>query len=93
VIDGGKPQLNFILKTFEENKIKIPVIGISKLAGDKIVFPPKIKKELKIAIESSKEILLQLRNEAHRFALKFNKKFLSKNLKSKLNKKLKITQR
>jgi excinuclease ABC subunit C len=93
VIDGGKPQLNFILKTFEENKIKIPVIGISKLAGDKIVFPPKIKKELKIAIESSKEILLQLRNEAHRFALKFNKKFLSKNLKSKLSKKIKITQR
>jgi len=92
VIDGGKPQLNFILKTFEENKIKIPLIGISKLAGDKIVFPPKIKKELKIAIESSKEILLQLRNEAHRFALKFNKKFLSKNLKSKLNKKLKITR-
>lgn len=83
VIDGGKPQLSFILKTFEENKIKIPVIGISKLAGDKIVFPPKIKKELKIAIESSKEILLQLRNEAHRFALKFSRKLLLKGLKSK----------
>jgi excinuclease ABC subunit C len=81
LIDGGKPQVNFILKVFKENKIKIPIIGISKFANDKIVFPPHLKKELKIAIESYKNILLQLRNEAHRFALKFNRKLLVKNLK------------
>jgi len=78
LIDGGKPQLNFILKTFEKYKIKIPVIGISKFSNDKIVFPSKIKRELKIAIESSKDVLLKLREEAHRFALKFSRKLRRK---------------
>jgi len=83
LIDGGSPQLNFILKIFNENRIKIPLIGISKLAKDKIVFPPKMKKELKEAIESSKNILIQLRDEAHRFSLKSSRRSRLRNLKPK----------
>jgi excinuclease ABC subunit C len=83
LIDGGRPQVNFILKIFNENKIKIPLVGISKLANDKLVFPVKMKKELREAIESFKNILIKLRNEAHRFALRSSSNSRLKNLKLK----------
>ena len=43
-------------------------MGISKLAGDKLVFPAGTKKELKELAENIKATLLKLREEAHRFA-------------------------
>ncbi|MFN3301604.1 MAG: GIY-YIG nuclease family protein [Patescibacteria group bacterium] len=70
LIDGGKPQVNFISKILKEHHINIPLVGISKLASDKLIFPPKIKKSLKQLIEANKEILLKVREEAHRFSLK-----------------------
>lgn len=68
VIDGGSPQISFLNKLFQANNIKIPLLGISKLAGDKLVFPPKTKSELKALAENIKPTLLKMREEAHRFA-------------------------
>lgn len=70
LVDGGRPQINYIGKTLEELSINIPLIGISKYANNELVFAKSVKKSEKEIIKLSKNILLQLRDEAHRFALK-----------------------
>jgi len=74
VLDGGKPQLSYIQKYFKEINCEIPIIGISKYQNDKLIFLPKTKKTIKNLIEEQKEVLLKVRDEAHRFSKKFNKK-------------------
>lgn len=68
VIDGGNPQISFLSKEFSKKNINLNLVGISKLAGDKLVFPTKTKKEQRELINSLKPILLKTREEAHRFA-------------------------
>ncbi len=68
LIDGGSPQINFLSKEFSKKNINLPLVGISKLAGDKLVFPSKTKKEWQELIENLKPLLLRARDEAHRFA-------------------------
>lgn len=79
VIDGGKPQIDYLSKIFQESKINIPFVGVSKYQNDKIIFPKNTKKSLKNLIESQKDIILKVRNEAHRFAKKFSRKTLAIN--------------
>lgn len=74
LIDGGKPQIDFVAKVFSKNHINIPFVGISKFSNDKLVFPAKTKKTIKELAESIKKILLSVRDEAHRFSLKASRK-------------------
>lgn len=74
LVDGGKPQVDYIFKTLKEKSVNIPLVGVSKLAGDELVFPKSMKKNTRELIRSSKSILLKVRNEAHRFALNFSRK-------------------
>lgn len=67
LIDGGRPQINFLIKLFDQQHITKPIIGISKLAGDKLIFPPKTPKAIKELAEQLKSTLLQARDESHRF--------------------------
>ncbi|MDD3710984.1 MAG: GIY-YIG nuclease family protein [Patescibacteria group bacterium] len=69
LIDGGRPQLGFLQKTFKKYKIE-NVVGLSKLAGDELVFlrGSKFDNNFKNKVLSIKNILLQARDEAHRFA-------------------------
>jgi len=68
MIDGGSPQISFLSKIFQANNINIPLVGISKFGGDKLVFMPKTKKEIRDLANNIKPTLLKLREEAHRFA-------------------------
>lgn len=68
IIDGGSPQIGFLNRFFQNNNIKVQLIGISKLAGDKLVFPAGTKKKIKDLAENIKPTLLKAREEAHRFA-------------------------
>lgn len=70
LIDGGRPQVNYVSKILKTKKINIPLIGISKIANDRLTFMPKTKTASKDLLETMKETLLRVRNEAHRFALK-----------------------
>lgn len=70
MIDGGRPQVNFISKILRDKNINVPIVGISKFAGDILVFPPKTKKNIKELSAGIKETLLEAREEAHRFAIK-----------------------
>ncbi len=86
MIDGGSPQISFLNKIFQENNINIPMLGISKFGGDKLVFTPKTKKEIRDLADNIKPTLLKLREEAHRFA-NYGRKRSAANL-IKINKKL-----
>ncbi len=68
MIDGGTPQISFLSRVFRANNLNIPLVGISKLGGDKLVFTAEAKKPLRGLAENIKPTLLKLREEAHRFA-------------------------
>lgn len=68
LIDGGRPQILHIRRVLNGAGIIIPVVGISKLNGDKLVFPAGTKKSFQELAEASKNLFLRIRDEAHRFA-------------------------
>ncbi len=74
LIDGGKPQVDFIFSVLKNRQINIPLLGISKLQNDKLVFPVKTRVVFKDMAETIKNILLQAREEAHRFAINFSRR-------------------
>jgi len=81
VIDGGIGQLNFALKELNRLEIKIPIISIAK-HFEEIYIPGRLS-PLKL---SEKDVALkfiqQIRDEAHRFAIKYNRLLRKKELLS-----------
>ncbi len=75
LVDGGTGQV----KTFEsillKNEIDIPVIGISKYGGDRVVSSQTIDIDPDLF-----QTLRKVRDEAHRFANSFRKKAMSRRL-------------
>lgn len=74
LIDGGKPQIDFVYKILQKKQINIPLMGISKYQNDKLIFAPKTKKTIKELAENIKNTLLKTRDEAHRFGLKASRR-------------------
>ncbi|MFA5024874.1 MAG: GIY-YIG nuclease family protein [Patescibacteria group bacterium] len=70
MIDGGKPQIDFVDRVLARHNIHLPLVGISKLGGDKLVFARGAKPNFKELAENIKETLLKTREEAHRFVIK-----------------------
>jgi len=77
LVDGGRTQVQVAQKILTRNKINIPVVGIAKFKGDKLVFL-KIKKSLQELISPSFNQLRKVRNETHRFANSFRRKIFGK---------------
>jgi excinuclease ABC subunit C len=77
LIDGGLPQVNVVRRVLQEAKTKIPIVGIAK--GPKrdknefFVANVKAGSEVGKWIKSNKNLLIQVRDEAHRFAINFQK--------------------
>jgi len=67
LIDGGRPQINFLKKIFKERHLAKPLVGLSKLGGDVLVFPSGVSADVKDLALSMKPLLLLARDEAHRF--------------------------
>ena len=74
LIDGGKPQVEHIAKVLRENNVGTPMLGLAKLHGDRLVFPSGAKKSFKSLAETSKDVLIRVRDEAHRFAIKAHRR-------------------
>jgi excinuclease ABC subunit C len=79
LIDGGKTQLNSAIKAMKViTSLKIPVIALAKraeeihLLGGEIISLPVRSEALRL--------LINIRNEAHSFALKYHKKLRRKKL-------------
>jgi len=68
MIDGGTPQISFLTRILNANNLNVPLVGISKFGGDKLVFSSQAKKPLRDLAENIKSTLLKIREEAHRFA-------------------------
>jgi excinuclease ABC subunit C len=73
LIDGGKGQVGAVKKVLKESNLKIPVVGIAKGSKRKKnefigAVPPHI----------NPKILIQVRDEAHRFAISYHKKLRGK---------------
>jgi excinuclease ABC subunit C len=73
LVDGGLPQVNTAKKVLAENNINRPIVGIAKgklrkkndfYLTDKTIGP---------WLEQNKNLLMQVRDEAHRFALAYQK--------------------
>jgi excinuclease ABC subunit C len=74
LLDGGKPQVDFLSRYFDDNNITIPLVGLSKYGGDVLVFKKNTSKNVRELIKLLKPKLQELREEAHRFCLQASKK-------------------
>ena len=73
LIDGGKPQINKIISLLKEKNINRPVIGIAKgIKRKKNEFHVSTRK-VQSFIEKNKTLFIQVRDEAHRFAINYQK--------------------
>ncbi|MCX7955974.1 MAG: GIY-YIG nuclease family protein [Patescibacteria group bacterium] len=80
VIDGGRPQLEKLIKILEKIGKKIPAIGIAK-NPDRIVIKDKNKKIITIKFPQTHQgfkLISLIRDEAHRFAKKYHIKLREK---------------
>ena len=72
VVDGGKGQLSSVMEIMEKLNVKVPVISLAKREEE--VFVPKKSKPIILSKKSDALKLLQMiRNEAHRFAINYNR--------------------
>ncbi|MFA6547325.1 MAG: GIY-YIG nuclease family protein [Candidatus Magasanikbacteria bacterium] len=75
LIDGGLPQVNKTKSVLRRAGINTPIVGIAKGAKRKRndFFVVTESLEIKNWIKENKELLIRVRDEAHRFAIKFNR--------------------
>ena len=81
LIDGGKNQVFRAKKVLLKRNIFVPIVGIVKILGhsgsaaeaDNLIFE-NAKPSVKKLLMSSRQLLQQVRNEAHRFAISFQRK-------------------
>lgn len=79
VIDGGKGQLMTALDALKELGIKIPIISLAKKFEE--IYVPGLKYPIKLSKDTKAlKLLMQIRDEAHRFAVKYHKLLRSKEM-------------
>lgn len=72
LIDGGRGQLNSVLKAMDEIGIKsVPVASIAK-ENEEIFVPKRVKPIILPHTSPGLQLLQRLRDEAHRFALSYH---------------------
>ena len=85
VVDGGKGQVSVALNVLKIQNIKIPVIGLAK-REETIVIPYEEKEhfsEVYLPKDSpALHLIMRIRDEAHRFAIKYHRLLRSKELTS-----------
>ena len=81
VVDGGRGQLNVAIDVLDSLGVKTGIIGLAKEFEQ--VFIPEVAIPLILPPNSpALHILQRVRDEAHRFAVKYHKNLRDKNLKS-----------
>lgn len=73
LVDGGKSQLSAVRHVFQSLDIDIPYLGLTKRHEELIL--PGAKNPIKLPrISPTLRLLVALRDEAHRFAITYNRK-------------------
>ncbi len=79
IIDGGRGQLNFSLKELESLGLKIPIISIAKQFEE--IYLPGMTEPLNLSKkDKALQFVQEIRDEAHRFAIKYNRLLRKKEL-------------
>lgn len=79
VIDGGLGQLNAALRELEALEVRLPVIAIAKQNEE--IYLPGLKRPIRLDKKrKSLKVLQEIRDEAHRFALSYNRLLRKKEL-------------
>lgn len=79
VIDGGKGQLSSALEELEKLELKVPIISIAKQFEE--IYMPGVSQPLCLAKkEKALQFIQEMRDEAHRFAIKYNRLLRKKEL-------------
>ncbi|MDR1122417.1 MAG: excinuclease ABC subunit UvrC [Endomicrobium sp.] len=79
LIDGGKGQLGAAVSALEELQVNIPIISLAK-KNEEIFFPIKDKALILSKHSEALKLLQSIRDESHRFALKYHRKLREKSL-------------
>jgi len=76
LIDGGKGQLSATIKVLHDHKLKIPIIAIAKGPSRKgfSLFKNSLAKKINL----DKRFLESIRDEAHRFAIRYHRNIRDK---------------
>ncbi|MFX1353062.1 MAG: excinuclease ABC subunit UvrC, partial [Promethearchaeota archaeon] len=84
LVDGGKGQLNAGISVLKELGIEeIPIIGLAKKLEE--IYLPNSKDPILLPIDSlALKLFQQVRNEAHRFAVRLHKKQREKRIKGSI---------
>ena len=79
IIDGGRGQLNSALQELQTLNLKIPTISIAK-QFEEIYIPGKTQPLQLSPKDKALHYIQEIRNEAHRFAIKYNRLLRKKEL-------------
>ncbi len=74
IVDGGKPQVFAAMKVMEDLNVHVPVIGVAK-KYEKLVYKEKggvYIEELKAKDSYGMKLIINLRDESHRFAQSYH---------------------
>ncbi|MFG1493716.1 excinuclease ABC subunit UvrC [Halobacteriovorax sp. ZH4_bin.1] len=89
IVDGGKGQVSSFLAVLEDFKLEIPVVGIAKIktskqesfrdkevssSDERLIIPNRINPYILKKTPSLMRIVVQMRDEAHRFSRKLHHK-------------------
>ena len=80
IVDGGKGQLSYAIKGLKNVEVALPIIALAKKKEE--IFVPGKKESIQLNRNSEASKFLQsIRNEAHRFAIAYNRNLrkISKN--------------
>ncbi len=81
LIDGGKGQLSSALAVLRDLRLKIPIISLAK--GDEEIYLPGLDGPLLIKKNEKASLFVQeIRDEAHRFAIAYNRLLRKKAIRS-----------
>lgn len=77
VIDGGKGQLSHAVQAMQDHHLQIPIISLAKKEEE--FFLPGQSESIQLDATSPTRLMIQhLRDEAHRFAIEYNRKLRQK---------------
>ncbi len=79
IIDGGRGQLNYALLELEKLCLKIPIISIAK-QFEELFLPGKMQPLRIPKKDKALQFIIEIRDEAHRFAIKYNRLLRKKEL-------------
>ena len=72
IVDGGTPQVLTALKILEKSNMNIPLIGLAKNPNRIIIGVEGLPSIKNLITNPIFRILIQLRDESHRFAKKYH---------------------